>query len=35
MAIVVSVAKEHAEHFCQQLWQRGLRVNMEPDATTV
>ncbi|PRW59872.1 clp protease adaptor [Chlorella sorokiniana] len=35
MAIVVSVAKEHAEHFCQQLWQRGLRVNMEPDATTI
>lgn len=35
MAIVTSAAKEHAEFYCQQLWQRGCRVNLEPDSTTL
>jgi len=35
MAIVTSSPKEHAEHYCQQLWQRGCKVSMEPDTTTL
>lgn len=35
MAIITSSPKEHAEFYCQQLWQRGCRVNMEPDTTVI
>ncbi|KAL4458799.1 hypothetical protein ABPG75_013664 [Micractinium tetrahymenae] len=35
MAIITSSPKEHAEFYCQQLWQRGCRVNMEPDSTVI
>lgn len=35
VAVVTCTPKEHAEHYCQQLWMRGCKVNMEPDTTTI
>lgn len=34
-AIITCAPKEHAEFYAQQLWQRGCKVSMEPDTTTV
>ena len=34
-AIITCAPKEHAEHYAQQLWQRGCHVNLEPDTTTI
>lgn len=34
-AIITCAPKEHAEFYAQQLWQRGCKVNMEPDSTTL
>lgn len=35
MALVVSVMKEHAEHYSMQLYRMGCKTAIEPDNTTV
>ena len=35
MAIVVTALREHAEHYCQELYRKGCRTDMEPDASTI
>jgi hypothetical protein len=35
MAIVVTVLKEHAEFYSQQLYRLGCKTAIEPDTTTV
>lgn len=35
MAIVTTCLKEHAEHYCQQMFRYGCRSSIEPDSTTI
>jgi len=34
MAVIISVLKEHAEHYAQQLYRLGCKTAIEPDTST-